>query len=78
VTKSQANKQKLDQLREKTIDQARQLMEHQIRIAQTMAKLIGESTAQGEALVERLVELAGEGNVDDGGASWLRDMYTTK
>ena len=78
VTRSQANKQKLDQLREKTIDQARQLMEHQIRIAQTMAKLIGESTAQGEALVEKLVDLAGEGNVDDGGSSWMRDMYTTK
>lgn len=78
TTKSQANKQKLDELRRLTVEQARQLMEHQIRIAQTMARLIGESTAQGEALVEKLVELAEEGNADDGGVAWLTDTYTMK
>jgi len=78
TTRSQANKQKLDELRLRTVEQARQLLEHQISIAQNMAKLIGESTAQGEALVEKLVELADEGSDKDGGSGWIADTYITK
>ncbi len=78
VTKSQANKMELDELRMRTVEQARQLMEHQIGIAQMMAKLIGESTAKGEALVQKLVELAGETKADERDTSWLKDIFTTK
>lgn len=78
VTRSQANKLELDELRMRTVEQARQLMEHQIGIAQMMAKLIGESTAKGEALVQKLMELAGETKGDEREASWLKDIYTTR
>ena len=78
VTRSQANKLELDELRMRTVEQARQLMEHQIGIAQMMAKLIGESTAKGEALVQKLMELAGETKPGEREASWLKDIYTTK
>lgn len=78
VTRSQANKLELDELRMKTVEQARQLMEHQIGIAQMMAKLIGESTAKGEALVQKLMELAGDSKPDERASSWLKDTYTTR
>ncbi len=78
VTRSQANKLELDELRLRTVEQARQLMEHQIGIAQMMAKLIGESTAKGEALVQKLMELAGDAKPDEREASWLKDIFTTK
>ncbi len=39
--------------------QARELLQHQVEMAQTIAKYLGESTGQSEALLERLMTLAG-------------------
>jgi uncharacterized Fe-S cluster-containing protein len=59
MTKTAADKEKLDRLRTQTAQQARSLLEHQVEMAQTIAKFLGESTAQSEALLDRLILLAG-------------------
>ncbi len=89
ITNSQANQTKLDHLRVQTIAQARELLEHQISMAQKMGQFLGESTARGEALVEKLMEMADEesenreNNASNGrpgkkGKNWLWDTYTSK
>ena len=47
ITNSRANQEKLDQLRAQTVLQARELLDHQIRMAENLARFLGESTAQG-------------------------------
>jgi uncharacterized Fe-S cluster-containing protein len=82
ITHNRANKKKLDHIRAQTVMQAQELLEHQIRMAQTIAKYLGESTAQGEQLVDKLMELADEDespqNEKANGNQWLRDTYTSK
>ncbi|MFP4355269.1 MAG: [Fe-Fe] hydrogenase large subunit C-terminal domain-containing protein [Phycisphaerae bacterium] len=60
ITRSQADKDKLHQLRAQTVFQAQQLLDHQLEMAQQMARLLGEGTAKGEGLVDKLMELADE------------------
>ena len=76
ITHGRVSQQKLDQLRARTVVQARELLEHQIEMAQRLAQFLGENTAKGEDLVEKLMLLANEEG--DGGPStqqWLRDTY---
>ncbi|MFA7283369.1 MAG: [Fe-Fe] hydrogenase large subunit C-terminal domain-containing protein [Candidatus Omnitrophota bacterium] len=51
------NEQKLRQIKNQTVQQARELLEHQIRMAQNIAQFLGESTAKGEELVNKLMIL---------------------
>jgi uncharacterized Fe-S cluster-containing protein len=84
ITHSRTSQEKLDHLRAQTVLQARELLEHQIQMAQRLAQFLGESTAKGEDLVEKLLLMAEE----EGGStakregtksgSWLRDTYTSK
>jgi len=80
ITSLLSSQQKLDQLRKKTVDQARELFEHQLDMAQQMAKFLGESTARGEVLVDTLLRLVqDEGDEKDrerGARLW--DIYTSK
>lgn len=80
ITNTQSNQQKLDRLRAQTVLQARELLDHQIQMAENLAKFLGESTAKGEDLVEKLMVLAEEeGEVESRKpGQWLRDMYTSK
>jgi PAS domain S-box-containing protein len=84
ITKTRADEEKLDRLRSQTISQARELLEHQIRMAQTIAGFLGQSTAQSEGLLEKLMLLAGDESVGEGdknakhGMEWLKDIYTSK
>jgi PAS domain S-box-containing protein len=89
ITNSQASQTKLNELRTQTIMQAKELMEHQISMAQKIGQFLGESTAQGEALVENLMKLAGEETESRSpsdksskngrkGNNWLWDIYTSK
>jgi transcriptional regulator of heat shock response len=89
ITNSQANQTKLDHLRVQTIAQAKELLEHQISMAQRIGQFLGESTARGEALVEKLMEMADEesenrekknpnGRPGKKGNNWLWDTYTSK
>jgi PAS domain S-box-containing protein len=82
ITHSQTNQQKLDQLRAQTIMQAKELMAHQITMAQKIGQFLGESTARGEALVENLMRLAGDESKNPSekgkGNNWLWDIFTSK
>jgi iron only hydrogenase large subunit-like protein/uncharacterized Fe-S cluster-containing protein len=57
ITSSRDNQAKLELLRAETIRQAEELLQHQIKMAQNIAKLLGESTARGEELVDKLFRL---------------------
>ncbi|OQA05553.1 MAG: Iron hydrogenase 1 [bacterium ADurb.Bin374] len=60
VTMAQKSREQLDDLRLQTISQARELLTHQVEMAQQMAKLLGESSARGEELVENLLRLVSD------------------
>ena len=80
ITKSITDKKKLDSLRTKTLLQAQELLDHQITMAQELAKFLGESTARGEDLVENLIKLTDDEQKtkQNGKNNWLRDTYTSK
>lgn len=65
ITHTQANRKKLNELRHQTIAQAKELLEHQVNMAQQMALYLGQSTAQGESLVRDLLKLAAQGDEKD-------------
>jgi hypothetical protein len=58
ITNQQKQEEKLKQIRSQTIEQANELLEHQIKMAQNLAQFLGESTAKGEELVRKLVGLS--------------------
>jgi iron only hydrogenase large subunit-like protein/uncharacterized Fe-S cluster-containing protein len=58
ITSQQKQEEKLKQIRSQTIEQANELLEHQIQMAQNIAQFLGESTAKGEELVRKLVSLS--------------------
>ncbi|MBA4418373.1 MAG: histidine kinase [Syntrophus sp. (in: bacteria)] len=60
ITSQQEHEKKLNDIRSQTIEQANELLEHQITMAQTIAQFIGESTAKGEELVRKLLTLSVE------------------
>jgi iron only hydrogenase large subunit-like protein/uncharacterized Fe-S cluster-containing protein len=82
ITRMQADKKKLDHLRGQTVIQARELLEHQISMAQTIAKFLGESSAQSEGLLDKLMLMAGDEAETEPegryGAQWIKDTYTSK
>ncbi len=77
ITNSQASEDKLRQLRSDTADQARELLEHQVTMAQQIAKLLGESTAKGEQLVRHLLLYASDPPASKD-KPWMWDMQTSK
>lgn len=63
ITKNRKNQEKIEKMRYETVWQAQELMEHQIKMAQKIAEFLGESTAKGEVLVDKLIKIAqGETN----------------
>lgn len=58
ITPSRRSQEELDKLRSNMIRQAREMLEHQMQMAQELARHLGESTAQGEVLIENLLKLA--------------------
>ena len=57
ITRIQISERNMNVIRLKTIQQAQELLDHQICMAQNMATFLGESTAKGEELVERLMSI---------------------
>ncbi|MDF1547883.1 MAG: [Fe-Fe] hydrogenase large subunit C-terminal domain-containing protein [Bacteroidales bacterium] len=55
ITDTYSNKEKLKDLKTETITQAQELMEHQINMAQELARFIGDHTARGEILMNKLI-----------------------
>lgn len=83
ITKDRAHKKKLEQLQSQTVMQAKELLEHQVNMAQTLAKFLGESTAQSEGLLEKLVLMANDESEDSEkngkyGQEWIKGIYTSK
>lgn len=79
ITGTRQSIEELARLRSKTIQQAREMLEHQVQMAQQMAKYLGESTAHGENIIENLLKLVE--NDDDTenrrkGPEW--DIFTSK
>ena len=48
---------KMEKIKNQTLERAQELLDHQIKIAQTLAKFLGDSTAHTEELVERLMKI---------------------
>ncbi len=83
ITKNISTKKELSELRQNTLNQAKELLKHQITMAQNIAKLLGESTARGEGLVEEILHFADEEQTSHvienrDKKDWLWDMYTSK
>ncbi len=57
ITNVEDNEEKLTNLKKETVIQAQELMEHQIEMAQQMAKFLGENTAKGEMLMRNLIKV---------------------
>jgi iron only hydrogenase large subunit-like protein/uncharacterized Fe-S cluster-containing protein len=58
ITSQQEQEKRLNELRSQTVEQAHELLDHQVRMALNLAQFLGESTAKGEALVRKLVALS--------------------
>ncbi len=59
-TKAYTGTKQLESMKEKAVLQARELLEHQITMAESMAKFLGENTARGEEIVSKLIAIASE------------------
>ncbi len=57
ITRSHTDHKRLEELKAKTILQARELYEHQIGMASEFARFLGEYTAKGEKLIDNLMQL---------------------
>jgi len=57
VTKIRFDNSQIDLIKKQTVEQAKELLDHQIRFSQEMAHFLGKSTARSEELVTRLVDL---------------------
>ncbi len=57
VTKIKFDEKQIDLIKKQTVEQAKELLDHQIRFSQEMAHFLGKSTARSEDLVTRLMDL---------------------
>ncbi len=56
ITALQNNTEKLNEIKAETVLQAQSLIEHQIEMAQELARFLGEHTASGEVLLNKLID----------------------
>lgn len=56
ITDTQLSKEKLTAIKSETILKAQELIDHQISLAQELAKFLGENTARGEVLMKNLID----------------------
>jgi len=76
ITGIRANQEKLDRIKAETVLQAQGLLERQITMAQDIARLLGESTAQQEELVDKLVHLGEDDEQEPAGSDIPWDTST--
>jgi len=60
LSKMKFDDTQIDLIKKNTIEQAKELLDHQIRFSQEMAHFLGKSTARSEGLVKQLMELYDE------------------
>ncbi len=56
ITDTRLSQEKLTAIKSETILKAQELIDHQISLAQEMAKFLGENTARGEVLMKNLID----------------------
>jgi len=56
ITEDKHNKERLNEIKTEAIIQAQELIEHQINMAQDIAKFLGDSAAKGEILMHKLID----------------------
>ncbi|MGK9368226.1 [Fe-Fe] hydrogenase large subunit C-terminal domain-containing protein [Melioribacter sp. Ez-97] len=80
ITGAILNEEKLNAMRRKVVEQARELLEHQMIMAQNLTKFLGESAAKGEELVEQLMQLSQEEKIHSPGKGndWIWENYSAK
>lgn len=61
ITREEENKEQLDRVREETLSRAQQVIDKQMRVAQEIAELLGETTAETKVTLTRLMELMNSG-----------------
>lgn len=77
ITKSSKSHEQLAQLRSDTVEKAHQMLHHQLEMAQNMARYLGESTAQSEAIIKNLIKLAeSDSDKKNRGQQW--DIFTSR
>lgn len=64
ITYEEKNKKELIRVKEKTINAAQKVIEKQMRVAQEIASLLGETTAETKIILTRLKEIAREEDGD--------------
>ncbi len=60
ITNVISNKEKMDSLKRETILKATDLLDHQILMSQKIAKLLGDTTAQSEELINNLLKITND------------------
>jgi len=79
ITGSRQSMEELARLRHSTVEQAREMLEHQVKMAQELAKYLGESTARGETIIENLIKLtASDEKEEKPGRITEWDIFTSK
>ena len=61
ITETVMKDQQTDVFKTETISKAQQVIHQQMRVAQEIAGLLGETTAETKAALFELIKLAGEG-----------------
>ena len=65
VTRFMDSDRELGRMRKETLEKAKELMEHQVQTAQSMALFLGENTAKSEELLSKLIKLADEADENE-------------
>lgn len=60
ITDRQSSREKLDELKSEALIKAQELVDHQIGMAQELARFLGEHTAKGEVLLKKLIDSIGK------------------
>ncbi|GAB1477214.1 [Fe-Fe] hydrogenase large subunit C-terminal domain-containing protein [Bacillota bacterium] len=63
LTKFRFDGNQIDLIKNQTLDQAKELLYHQIRFSQEMAHYLGKSTAKSEEMVKRIMDLYEENDL---------------
>lgn len=67
ITRQEGREKELAEVRRETIEKAREVINKQMRVAQEIAGLLGETTAESKVLLTRLINLVkGGGETDEG------------
>jgi nitrogen-specific signal transduction histidine kinase len=64
ITGIEKQQQVLETMKRETIDRAQEVIEKQMRVAQEIAGLLGETTAESKVLLTKLIRLVKEGGSD--------------